>query len=238
MTDQVQRYLIVNADDFGQSSGVNGGIVKAHQCGLVTSASLMVRWPAAPDAAAYARAHPELGVGLHVDLGERVYRDGEWEPRYSVVPLDDRTAIADEVDRQLQSFHRLVGRKPSHLDSHQHAHLREPTRTVLLEIAQALAIPLRHCCATVVYRGDFYGQTAEGQPFPEAITVGSLMHVFKTLPPGYTELACHPAAEPDLDTTYRHERLVELQVLCDPQVRTAIQRLEIELRSFLDLRQA
>jgi predicted glycoside hydrolase/deacetylase ChbG (UPF0249 family) len=50
------RYLIVNADDFGQSHGVNRGVIEAFENGIVTSASLMVRWPAAVEAAAYARA--------------------------------------------------------------------------------------------------------------------------------------------------------------------------------------
>ena len=50
------RRLIVNADDFGQSPGVNRGIIEAHQHGIVTSASLMVSWPAAAEAAAYGRA--------------------------------------------------------------------------------------------------------------------------------------------------------------------------------------
>jgi predicted glycoside hydrolase/deacetylase ChbG (UPF0249 family) len=235
MTHHVKRYLIVNADDFGQSHGVNRGIVKAHHCGIVTSASLMIRWPAAHEAAAYARAHPHLGLGLHVDLGEQAYRDGDWIPRYKVVPLDDKSAIAGELSRQLQIFRGLVGRYPSHLDSHQHVHLREPTRTVLIETAHALAIPLRHYCPSISYRGDFYGQTAEGKPLPEAISVNRLIHLLATLPPGYTELVCHPSAGSDLDTTYRDERAVELQVLCDPQVRAAIKTLEIELRSFWDL---
>jgi predicted glycoside hydrolase/deacetylase ChbG (UPF0249 family) len=57
------RAAIVNADDFGQSAGINRGIVEAHQRGIVTSASLMVRWHAASEAAAaYARAHPRLSV--------------------------------------------------------------------------------------------------------------------------------------------------------------------------------
>ena len=56
--------LIVNADDFGQSPGVNRGIIEAHEHGIVTSASLMVRWPAAASAAAYAREHARLGLGL------------------------------------------------------------------------------------------------------------------------------------------------------------------------------
>ena len=229
------KYLIVNADDFGQSPCVNGGIIKAHRCGIVTSASLMVRWPAAPEAAAYARDHPSLSLGLHVDLGEKAFRAGEWVPVYSVVPLQDMAAIGAEVSRQLDLFRRLVGCDPSHLDSHQHAHLREPVRTVLIGVARQLGVPLRHCCSDVCYRGNFYGQTAEGAPLPDAISVNGLIRILETLPPGYTELGCHPADGCDLDTMYRSERLEELRVLCDPNVRTAIQARGIELRSFKEL---
>ncbi len=49
------KYLIINADDFGQSSGVTRGIIEAHEHGIVTSASFMVRWPAAAEAVAYSR---------------------------------------------------------------------------------------------------------------------------------------------------------------------------------------
>ena len=42
----MKRCLIVNADDFGQSTGVNQGIITAYEQGIVTSASLLVRWPA------------------------------------------------------------------------------------------------------------------------------------------------------------------------------------------------
>ena len=52
----VDRILIVNADDFGQSPGVNAGVIEAHERGIVTSASMMVCWPAAAGAADYARA--------------------------------------------------------------------------------------------------------------------------------------------------------------------------------------
>ena len=98
------RYLIVNADDFGLSPGVNAGVIAAHEGGIVTSASLMVRWPAALEAAAYAREHPRLSLGLHVDLGEWAYRDGEWTPLYQVIPTHDAAAVADEVARQLAAF--------------------------------------------------------------------------------------------------------------------------------------
>ena len=229
------RYLIVNADDFGQSRGVNRGIMKTHGRGIVTSASLMVRWPAASEAAAYAREHPSLSLGLHVDLGEKIFRSGEWLPIYSVVPLQDIAAIEQEVSHQLDVFHRLMGREPSHLDSHQHVHLREPVRSVLVDTARRLGIPLRHCCPNVYYRGNFYGQTAEGTPLPDAISIDGLIHILETLPSGCTELGCHPADGCDLETMYCRERLEELRVLCDPRVRTAIRTMGIELRSFKDL---
>jgi chitin disaccharide deacetylase len=229
------RYLIVNADDFGQSRGVNRGIMQAHCRGIVTSASLMVRWLAASEAAAYAREHPSLSIGLHVDLGERVFRAGEWTPMYTVVSLQDSTAIGDEISRQLDTFRRLMGRDPTHLDSHQHVHLREPVRTLLIEVARQLDIPLRHCSPEVFYRGGFYGQTAEGTPLPDVISVDGLIRILVTLPSGFTELGCHPADGCDLNTMYRHERLEELRVLCDARVHTAIKTMGIELCSFSSL---
>jgi chitin disaccharide deacetylase len=226
------KYLIVNADDFGQSCGVNRGVIKAYRRGIVTSASLMVRWPGAAEASAYAREHPSLSLGLHVDLGEKVFRGGEWVPLYAVVPMQDTTAIRGEISHQLDVFHHLMGRDPSHLDSHQHVHLREPVRSILIEMAQRLGIPLRQCAAEIGYRGSFYGQTAEGAPLPNVISVEGLIHIMETLPAGCTELGCHPAEHCDLDTMYGLERLKELRVLCDPQVRVAITAMGIELCSF------
>ena len=73
-----QRYLIVNGDDFGQSPGINRGVIEAHENGIVTSASLMVRRPAARQAVTYVEDHREMSLGLHLDLGEWEYRAGEW----------------------------------------------------------------------------------------------------------------------------------------------------------------
>jgi predicted glycoside hydrolase/deacetylase ChbG (UPF0249 family) len=229
------KYLIVNADDFGQSSGVNHGILKAYRRGIVTSASLMVRWPAAAEASAYAREHPSLSVGLHVDLGEQVFRAGEWVPLYTVVPAQETNAIRDEISHQLDVFHHLMGHGPTHLDSHQHVHLREPVRSLLVEVAQRFGIPLRHCSPAICYRGSFYGQTAEGAPLPQVISVNGLIRILETLPAGCTELGCHPAERCDLDTMYGHERLKELRVLCNPKVRAAITAMGITLCSFARL---
>jgi len=230
-----KRFLIVNADDFGLSFGVNRGVVEAYRLGIVTSASLMVRWPGAKDAAAYGRGHPELGLGLHLDLGEWVYRDGEWPPAYEVVDLTNRDAVDEEASRQIETFRRLVGRDPTHLDSHQHVHLKEPVKSVIQQWASKTRIPVRHLTQKVRYCGDFYGQTTEGAPLPENIGVEALVRILRELPPGYTEMACHPGYGEGLATAYRNERSLELRALCDSRVLELIKNLGIKLCSFKEV---
>ena len=227
--------LIINADDFGLSPGVNRGIVRAFEEGVVTSASLMVRWPAALEAAHYARANHRLGVGLHLDLGEWAFRGDRWVQLYEVVALDDSGAVRDECRRQLDRFHELLGRRPDHLDSHQHIHREGPARDAASELASELTIPLRHSRPGVDYCGGFYGQRGEGEPYPEGISVENLTRLIEALPPGSTELACHPGEDDGLDTMYRAEREIEVRTLCDPRVREALGRAGITLVTFRDV---
>ena len=232
-----ERVLIVNADDFGRSPGVNSGIIRAHQRGIVTSATLMVRWPGAEHAAAYAR-RTSLAVGLHLDLGEWVCSEGEWRPRYEVVDIDDAHAVAEELERQLGRFAELMGRPPSHLDSHQHVHREQPVRSELLRAGELLGVPVRHFTPGIHYTGAFFGHDGTETPVPGAITVEALVGVIEELPSGVTELACHPAAEVDHESSYGHERLQELETLCDQRVRAAIEGGGIALRSFAELSSA
>jgi predicted glycoside hydrolase/deacetylase ChbG (UPF0249 family) len=230
-----ERYLIVNADDFGQSPGVNRGVIAAHEHGIVTSASLMVRWPAAAAAAAYGRAHPRLSLGLHFDLSEWAFRGETWVRVYEVATEGDLQAVAEEAARQLAAFRRLVGHDPTHLDSHQHVHRKGPANAVLAELARDLGVPLRSCQSEIRYCGDFYGQTGKGASLPEAISVDRLIGILVTLPSGHTELACHPGLGDDLDTMYGRERAEEVKALCDLRVRAALTAERIELRSFADI---
>jgi predicted glycoside hydrolase/deacetylase ChbG (UPF0249 family) len=134
-----RRRLIVNADDFGLSEGVNRGILEAHRAGVVTSASLLVNTPGFPHAARAARDAQGLGVGLHLNFtaGRPV------SPPDAVVSLCDPRAgtfhplplliaraltgrvkdshVATECAAQIARF-RATGLRPTHLDGHQHAH--------------------------------------------------------------------------------------------------------------------
>jgi predicted glycoside hydrolase/deacetylase ChbG (UPF0249 family) len=229
-----ERRLIVNADDFGLSDGVNRGIAAAHEHGIVTSASLMVRGPAAATAAAYARDHPSLSVGLHVDLGEWRYTGEVWVLAYEVVPLVDPAAVAAEVGAQVSRFVDLLGRAPKHLDSHQHVHREEPTRSVVTAHARELDVPVRHFAHAVRHEGGFYGQSGRGEPWPEGISVEALCTLLRGLPEGTTELGCHPGLDDDSGSSYGAERSVETATLCDPRVRATLEGEAITLCAFGD----
>jgi predicted glycoside hydrolase/deacetylase ChbG (UPF0249 family) len=231
----VRRTLIVNADDLGLSEGVNCGVLRAHDEGIVSSASLMVRAPAAAHAAEELRLRPRLGVGLHVDLGEWVHVDGEWRTVYEVVDGDDAAGVAAEVAGQVERFRALLGRDPDHLDSHQHVHQREPARSALLAIARSLRVALRGLDPVVRHCGAFHGQTGTGDPLPEAISVDALVRLLRGLPAGATELGCHPGLDPDLASPYREERAREVEALCDARVRHVVAEEGIELACFAGL---
>jgi chitin disaccharide deacetylase len=217
------RYLVVNADDFGACSGVNRGIVEAHRRGIVTSASLMVAMPGSEEAAGLARECPALSVGLHVSFHEG---------RQPVVALSDPGACRAALEDQLSRFRELLGRQPTHLDSHHHVHVRPRLRPGFQEVADLCGIPLR-ACSGVRYCSSFYGQWA-GERHPEQLSVDSLLRIFDAeLGPGVTELACHPGyPDPSLVSSYAAERDPELRTLCDPRVRRFLDRCAIALVGF------
>ncbi len=224
------RFLIVNADDLGLSAAVNAGVFTAHEEGIVTSASLMVRQGAAPEAAAESAAHPQLAVGLHIDLGEWIYERGEWTQAYLHCDSDDRDEVEAEARAQLERFRALLGRDPTHLDSHQHVHESEPAKGVAEALAAELGVPLRN--RGIPYEGGFYGQSGKGEPFPEGISPQRLGQLIEALPAGWTEIGCHPAAGPVPTSSYDAERQVELATLRDPHVKDLLNVRNVNLCSF------
>ena len=182
------------------------------------------------------KEQPNLSLGLHLDLGEWTYRDDTWVPVYEVIATDNAGIVAKEVAGQLETFRRLVGKDPTHIDSHQHVHLEEPVRSILIEMALGLDIPpLRRVGEGVGYCGDFYGQSYPGTTHADGVSLDSLMRVLSGLPTGITEMVCHPAESVDLNSMYSTERLLELEVLCDPRARAAVEEEEITLCSFSQL---
>jgi len=224
------KYLIINADDFGYALGVNQGIIAAYEQGIVLSTSLKVDAPLATEAAVLTRRHPNLGVGLHFTATNT---------QGPVIDLFDVAAVERELVRQYQRCCDLLGKPPTHLDSHHHVHLRRELQPVFLAWATEQRLPLRGL-GLVQYNSGFYGQWYDEEwqlhPAPELIGVDNLTRILQTLPEGITELACHPGhLSADLHSSYATEREIELATLLNPRVRTVIHDLEITLTNFAAL---
>lgn len=226
MEPSAEKYLIVDADDFGASTGVNEGIVEAHTRGIVTSASLMVTGRAVRDAVARSRDYPGLSIGLHWDV---------WGEDERAFDLGNRAALRDEFHRQVDHFYHLLGRLPTHIDSHRHAHRQAGLLSLFRDLVAPLGVPLRDD-GRVRYVGHFYAQWEWLVPNLEYVSVPFLQRLLREeVRPGWTELACHPGyRSPDFASVYLAEREVEVRTLTDPRVRETITELGIRLASYLD----
>ncbi len=153
-----ERLLIVNADDFGLDTSTNRAIIEAHRQGILTSASLMPSEPGFEEAVALARAHPRLGVGLHLTLlcghstlphekipdlvNER--NEFDFNParvgfryffrRHELIPQ-----LRAEILAQFEKF-RAIGLPLDHVDSHHHLHAHPVIFRILIESAEELGI--------------------------------------------------------------------------------------------------
>ena len=157
------RRLIINADDFGLTAGVNRAIVEAHENGVVSSATLMANGRAIAQAVSLAQATPRLGVGCHVVLVDgapllphmQVHslldrsRDSTGDPRFregiskfGALALLGRLA-ADEIEAEATAQIRKLqasGIPVTHLDSHKHTHLFPRVLRPLLRAAKSCGV--------------------------------------------------------------------------------------------------
>jgi len=150
--------LIINADDFGLTYGVNRAIIELHQAGVLTSTTLMARARATPEAIRASLATPTLGVGAHV-----VLVDGEPVLPAAKIPtlIDRKTGCfpaslttflrrlftgrirAAEIEAEAAAQIALLqksGLRLTHVDTHKHTHMFPPVLKPLLRAAQKAGI--------------------------------------------------------------------------------------------------
>jgi hypothetical protein len=217
------KLLIVHADDLGAAHSVNAATFKAFETGLVNSASIMVPCPWLPEAADYARAHPDADLGLHLTLTSewKTYRWGGvlskerapslYAPDGYLYPTEDVAAshiavreAEAEIRAQIERA-RAFGIRPTHLDSHMRTlYTTRPLFEMFLRVARDERLPV------MVSREWF-----EQAPFlpaalgPDGLVVDRIFgadpsvrpegwaefysDVIKNLKPGVTELIVHLA---------------------------------------------
>jgi predicted glycoside hydrolase/deacetylase ChbG (UPF0249 family) len=246
------KRLIVNADDFGRARGVNRGILRAHRDGIVTATTLMVSAPATDDAARIARATPSLDVGVHLTftygrpisdpaaVASLVERDGSF-PRVPSAFLGtgraDRDEALAEYRAQVARAGSLLGRRPTHLDSHHWLHDEPALEWAITTLARETGMAVRphgdaqrdRLRAAGIPTVDHYRRDFQHEGH---VDVATIERILADLGDGVTELGCHPGEpDPELAATssYASLRADELATLTDPRTKAAVARNGITL---------
>lgn len=237
--------LIVNADDLGYSRGVNYGIADAHINGIVTSSTAMANMPGFAHAMALMRALPGLGVGLHFNIttgrplsenpASLIGRDGTFRGADFIFGAPEEIDPRD-VERELSAqMDALVknGCRPTHIDSHHHAHRVPAVMDAVMDCAAHMGIPVRSVA-------DMWPGAA-GAAGPVALCIDFhagnaredwLCAYLESRGEDVLELMTHPGfADAALVTgsTYGLARVREHAVLTSADVKAAVNRLGIAL---------
>ncbi|MFY9805538.1 MAG: ChbG/HpnK family deacetylase [Candidatus Acidiferrales bacterium] len=151
------KKLILNADDFGMTRGVNEAIIRAHCEGILTSTTLMADGEAFDDAVERARANPTLGVGCHLVLvGGKCVAPKETVPSLAdadgnlpdslplfVARITSGSIRGEEIEREMRAQIAKVrgaGIEPTHLDTHKHTHAHPWVMEALGKVAKECGI--------------------------------------------------------------------------------------------------
>jgi len=151
------KELILNADDFGMTPGINKAIIRAHREGILTSTTLMANAPAFEDAVARVRAVPALGVGVHLvlvggrpvapieEVSSLVEDNGELPRGLStfVARVSTGRMRQEHIERELRAQIgkvRASGIEPTHLDSHKHTHAHPRVMESVARVARDCGI--------------------------------------------------------------------------------------------------
>ncbi|WP_438451910.1 chitin disaccharide deacetylase [Vibrio alginolyticus] len=240
--------VIFNADDFGLTRGVNSGIVKAHQQGVVHSTTMMVGMYAEQHALELARHNPDLKIGVHLRFTAGVpitKHPNLTNGRSHFINYDElwskqdfeTQVVYDEAKAQVEHFLSL-GLELSHLDSHHHAHTHPQILPVIKEVANEYRVPLRGtglCQESMTIRYIFTDEF-----YDQKVSLDGLMTHLLSLKADYdlVEVMCHPAEADQaliLKSGYALQRELELQVLTSPILKEQLAHHGIAVTDYSEL---
>ena len=156
------KRLIVNADDFGLSEGVNRAILHSHACGIVTSTSLLANGAAFASAVAALGSAPLLSVAVHLNVSQLppvsppaavptlINARGELylTPGWLEAGIAGGYVRLEEIEAEMRAQIRRVldaGIQPSHLDGHMHVHVLPGVAEIAVKLAREFRIPALRC---------------------------------------------------------------------------------------------
>ena len=241
--------LIVNADDFGLSKGVNLGIVEAFNNGIVTSTTLMMNMPEIEHALYLLKENSNLAVGIHLvattgrpicdSVPSLIQDNGKFHSSSDIAKYARVEDIKKEFICQIEKFFSL-GITPTHIDSHHHIHMSEQILTIVLDLAKKYNLPVRLGNNDILTKQN-YKEVKTTRYFSDAfygkdLTSDKLLEVLK-LAESYdtVEVMTHPAYVDQalLDgSSYVIPRCKELEILTDSKILSYVEEHKVELINF------
>lgn len=247
------RQLIINADDYGLTPGIDDAICDLFEAGVLTSTTALVTWMEKASAAKLKKvAQGRIGLHFSLTTGKPVSdvfkgvgiltRSGMFKSR-SEFDLHSFTEemIREELDLQLDRFRSLFGEYPSHIDSHHHIHKYKKVYDVLSFYSERFGYPLRKRFlsakeekkSTVSPHTLFYRFNPA-----ECWTVRKLRNVLRSVREGVSELIVHPGYSDRLlkmRSSFNRQREIEFQSLLNPQFMDELRGTDIRLISYAEL---
>ena len=238
--------LIMNADDFGLTKGVNLGIIQAFQKGIVRSTTLMVGMPAVEHAVQLSKENPALKVGVHLRLtagypeadgvSSLLGEDGRFQQQSLF--WDNQTMKPEDIEKELrtQIEHFLVLDIPlSHLDGHHHCHKHPLVAPVVAKLAEDYGVPVRPCSHPIQYQGKRFGFSDAF--YGDQLSTQQLLNMIEPYKNQLQvlEMMAHPAiVDEALEnvSSYNNARAKELKILTDPTLPEALHNMGISITDY------
>ncbi|WP_214816866.1 carbohydrate deacetylase [Exiguobacterium sp. s59] len=223
-----KTFVLVNADDFGLTTGVNAGTLESHLNGIVNSATMIMNGYAVEEAVQLAKQHPSLRVGVHLVLSwgkpladtsaPLTKEDGtfRYTSRFLKETPPDPELVYLEWKAQIETF-LATGLPLDHLDSHHHVHGWPVLHDVIIRLAEEYDTTFRALTTLGSRRDLWVTERFSDQFYADGVSHATLDAIE---PGGSIEVMVHPAdIDDDLPsiTSYLVPRLLEKQVLVDYQ---------------------
>lgn len=235
--------IIINADDFGLSKGVNEGILYCYRNGIVNSSSIMVTYDSFIEAVEIIKEHKLNNIGLHCNLTEgksllnshKTITDATGNffrnihDRENVCLNEVRAEIEAQYNKALNA-----GIKLNHIDTHHHVHMSDSLRNVFIDFSNKYRLPLRKMKNTYInpkkiikfYKDvsevEFYTSSFVTQFYGEDATEDRLLKILSRYKRKNVEIMCHPGFLDDDNGEYNKQRVNELIVLTSEKLRKII----------------
>ncbi len=245
--------LIVNADDFGYSKGINLGIIEAFQHGVVRSTTMMANMPGFDHAVTLYNENPGLGVGVHLTLtcgrpltqGLKTLVDANGNfHKLPVLNEINGTFDPDELEKE---YHAQIektlkaGIHVTHLDSHHHTHPIGPMFKVFIKLAKEYGLPVRMYgkskqdpIASEVKSTDDFNESF----YADGVTFENFKKIITDSKGNSLEMMCHTAFVDHAiyhGSSYALNRIEELHILTSDEVKNFVKENNIELINFTQL---